>query len=66
MHDLIGRNFSLNDCLYAIVDVRNIGAETMVYAEPSPSAPESLTSSARAAFHFTDIEALLEPVAQAS
>ena len=62
MHNLIGRNFCLNDCVYAITDVRNIGADTMVYAEPM----EASVTNARAAFHYTDIESLLEPVAEAS
>ena len=55
MHDLIGRRFQLDDQDYTIVDIRNIGAETMIYAEPQ----YNLTKTQRAAFRYADIENLL-------
>ena len=62
MHDLIGRHFRLDKRAYAITDVRNIGAEIMVYAEPE----DEQTNAGRAAFRYVDVEPLLEPIAAAS
>jgi uncharacterized protein (UPF0179 family) len=65
MRNLVGRCFSLADGRYRIVDVRQMGGDAMVYAEPmSAEDPDSMPSAAaapnRAAFHFTDIAAMLE------
>jgi len=37
MKNLVGRCFSLADGRYRIVDVRQLGGDAMVYAEPLPS-----------------------------
>jgi len=55
MEKLLGQRFSLEDMDYAIVDVRNIQGDTMVYAEPA----EQAAGPGRAAFRFADIEAHL-------
>lgn len=59
MQDLIGRHFQLDGQDFAITDIRNIGAETMVYAEPQSGS----AGSQRAAFRYADLESLLsDPV----
>jgi hypothetical protein len=55
MEQLLGQRFSLEDVDYAIVDVRNIQGDTMVYAEPAVAA----AGPGRAAFRYADIEAHL-------
>ncbi len=56
MQDLIGRHFRLAERAYAITDVRNIGADVMVYAVPADAAD----STRRTAFHYVDVEPLLD------
>jgi hypothetical protein len=73
MKDLVGRSFAIADGCYRIVDVRRLGGDTLVYAEPVPCAAEradapaagTLNSGApaRAAFHYGDIAELLAPSA---
>ena len=55
MEQLVGQHFSIEDVDYAIVDVRNIQGDTMVYAEPAAQA----AGPGRAAFRYADIEAHL-------
>ncbi len=55
MDNLVGRRFSLDDTDYAIVDVRNIQGDTLVYAEPTKHAQ----GPGRAAFRYADIESQL-------
>ena len=59
MQELIGKHFKLEDLDYAITDVRNIGVDLMVYAQPSDDAGY------RAAFRYIDIQAQLESPAEA-
>ncbi len=56
MQQLLGQRFSLENIDYAIVDVRNIQGDTMVYAEPAVEA----AGPGRAAFRYADIEAHLQ------
>jgi hypothetical protein len=73
MKNLVGRCFSLADGRYRIVDVRQLGGDAMVYAEPLPSeetseetsehagaGPAGRAAPNRAAFHFADIAAILD------
>lgn len=73
MKNLVGRCFSLADGRYRIVDVRQLGGDAMVYAEPLPSKeasgetlehagarPAGRAAPNRAAFHFADIAAILD------
>ena len=53
--NLVGRHFNIDEADYAIVDVRNINGEVMVYAEPASGA----RGPGRAAFRYTDIETRL-------
>ncbi|MCR9258389.1 MAG: hypothetical protein NXH95_01610 [Pseudomonadaceae bacterium] len=55
MQNLIGKQFTIDQRDYAVVDVRNIRGDAMVYAEPlnGPAGP------ARAAFRYVDIETTL-------
>lgn len=63
MESLLGRRFSLQDVEYAIVDVRNMQGETMVYAEPASASH----GPGRAAFRYADVEPqLIAEPAQAS
>ena len=55
MDQLVGQRFSLENVDYAIVDVRNIQGDTLVYAEPAAKA----AGPGRAAFRYADIEAHL-------
>ena len=57
MENLIGKNFQLEETQYAIVDVRNIKGDTLVYAEPASGS----AGPGRAAFRYVDIESLLDP-----
>jgi hypothetical protein len=57
MEHLVGKRFSIDDMDYAIVDVRNIRGDTMVYAEPTRQKP---AGPGRAAFRYVDIEQRLE------
>jgi len=66
---LVGRCFSLADGRYRIVDVRQLGGDAMVYAEPLPSKetseyrgarPAGQAAPNRAAFHIADIAAILD------
>ena len=52
MEKLVGQRFSIEDIDYAIVDVRNIQGDTLVYAEPAGAA----AGPGRAAFRYADIE----------
>jgi hypothetical protein len=70
MKNLVGRCFSLADGHYRIVDVRQLGGDAMVYAEPVASGgvasevqaarPAGRAVPNRAAFHFADIAAILD------
>ena len=65
MQDLIGRIFRLDEHSYIITDVRNISAETMVYAEVVATDSQAQeTPARRAAFRFADIESRLETLAE--
>jgi hypothetical protein len=56
MQDLVGQCFSLAEGRYRIVDVRNLGGESMVYAEKLQEAQERQRNlPRRAAFHYNDI-----------
>ena len=55
MEHLVGQRFSIENTDYAIVDVRNIQGDTMIYAEPAVAA----AGPGRAAFRYADIEAHL-------
>lgn len=57
MEQLLGQRFSLENVDYAIVDVRNIRGDTMVYAEPAVEG----AGPGRAAFRYADIETHLRP-----
>ena len=57
MENLIGKNFRLEETQYAIVDVRNIKGDTLIYAEPADRA----AGPGRAAFRYVDIKPLIEP-----
>jgi len=62
MDNLIGRRFLIDQTEYAVVDVRNMSGETLVYAEPSqPQANTSQQSAeaARVAIRSVDFEPLL-------
>ena len=52
VEDLVGKHFSIDDMDYAIVDVRNIQGDTLIYAEPTAQA----AGPGRAAFRYVDIE----------
>ena len=52
MEHLVGQRFSIEEIDYAIVDVRNIQGDTMIYAEPAAPA----AGPGRAAFRYADIE----------
>ena len=54
MDDLIGRNITLDDGEYAIVDVRDVDGEDMVYAERIGVA------ASRIVLRVADIEGLLQ------
>ncbi len=56
MDEIVGRQFNVDEVCYTVVDVRNIIGDTLVYAE---SDAEERGRSARAAFHYTDIEMIL-------
>ncbi len=73
MKKLVGTCFSVADGRYRIVDVRQMGGDVMVYAEPVPSetaaASDALDGGARppgpaapnrAAFHYADIASILD------
>ena len=56
MQYLVGQCFSLTDVSYRIVDVRNVGGESMVYAEKLIDAADYQRHMLRrAAFHYSDI-----------
>lgn len=52
VENLVGKQFSIDQTEYAIVDVRNIQGDTMIYAEPVTAA----AGPGRAAFRYVDIE----------
>ena len=54
MDQLLGKQFSLDDAHYTVVDVRNIDGETMVYVDTTDA-----KGPARAAFRYADIEGRL-------
>ena len=60
MDNLVGRRFSLDDTDYAIVDVRNIQGDTLVYAEPTKDGAKTGKGPGRAAFRYADIESQLD------
>jgi hypothetical protein len=51
MKNLVGRCFSLADGRYRIVDVRQLGGDAMVYAEPLPSEETSEEASEETSAH---------------
>ena len=53
---LVGKQFRIDKTDYAIVDVRNIQGDTMIYAEPTKTA----SGPKRAAFRYDDIESKLD------
>ena len=55
MQNLVGKQFTINECDYAVVDVRNIRGDAMVYAEPL----NAQAGPGRAAFRYVDIETTL-------
>jgi hypothetical protein len=71
MKNLVGRSFSLAESCYRIVDVRQVGVDALVYAEPvllaePPSRqPPHAAQRVRAAFHYRDIAALLDAASEA-
>ena len=61
MQDLVGQSFQLDDRHYQIVAVRNLAGDILVYAESDQAQPASnAPGPRRAAFHFADIEPLLD------
>ncbi len=58
MQYLVGKHFVLNEVDYAIVDVRNIEGDSMVYAEPV----QADKGPGRAAFRYADIASSLAAV----
>ena len=50
--NLVGQTLAVEERQYRIVDVRRVGGETMVYAEPVAEAK----GPGRAAFRYADIE----------
>ena len=60
MNELLGKRFHIEQSDYTIVDVRKIGGEVMVYAEP----PGLAKGPGRAAFRYADIESHLESNAE--
>jgi hypothetical protein len=59
MKHLVGRDFSLAEGRYRIVDVRQVGRDALVYAEPLER-HDGAAGPARAAFHYEDIAKLLD------
>jgi hypothetical protein len=59
MNELIGKQFSLKQDDFKIVDVRNFNGNYMVYAEHCVQVADS---EPKRAFHFEDIAHLLAPV----
>lgn len=55
MQNLVGKQFTINECDYAVVDVRNIRGDAMVYVQPM----NAQAGSGRAAFRYVDIETIL-------
>ncbi|MEM7078178.1 MAG: hypothetical protein AAF513_06060 [Pseudomonadota bacterium] len=58
MEHLLGTHFVLQDARYAIVDVRDIAGETMIYAEPEPHRSGD-GGPKRAVFRYRDVVGLL-------
>ena len=56
MEKILGKEFHIDQVKYRVVDVRNIGGDTMVYAE---SALDDTPRPNRAAFHLVDVEPFL-------
>ena len=56
MDDIVGRQFSVDEVRYTVVDVRNITGNKLVFAE---SEDIEKGRPARAAFHYADIEPIL-------
>ena len=59
VENLVGRHFRIDETDYAIVDVRNIKGDTLIYAEPSAQS----AGPGRAAFRYVDIESKLDAAA---
>jgi hypothetical protein len=55
VQNLVGKQFRIDKRDYAVVDVRNIRGDAMVYAEPL----NGQAGPARAAFRYADIETTL-------
>lgn len=66
MKHLVGRDFAVAEGRYRIVDVRHVGVDAMVYAEPlggdagPGTARGAVAAPVRAAFHYNDIARLLD------
>lgn len=71
MKELLGRQFSVADAIYSVVDVRNVDGEMFVYAEIDTQQTASLPSAeshmgrvgkgpGRASFRYVDIEQQLD------
>ncbi len=58
VQDLVGVEFNVAEQAYAIVDVRQVGAQMMVYA----SELGEVANPGRTAFRLEDIEPCLQPV----
>ena len=71
MKNLVGKSFAIADLRYLIVDVRQLGRDALVYAEPlphdgaGPAAHGPGRMPSRTAFHYGDIAALLDAVPSA-
>ena len=65
MQDLIGKQFSLEQDMFRIVDVRNFSGNYMVYAEFDNPSARSASDAPRKAFHFEDIAHLISPARSA-
>jgi hypothetical protein len=59
MKHLLGRDFSVAEGRYRIVDVRQVGRDALVYAEPLER-HDGAAKPVRAAFHYKDIANLLD------
>jgi len=55
VQNLVGKQFTIDERDYAVVDVRNIRGDAMIYAEPL----NSQAGPGRAAFRYVDIETTL-------
>lgn len=59
MQELIGKQFSLEQNQFRIVDVRNFSGNYMVYAQKHEATAQDASDAPRKAFHFEDIAHLI-------